>query len=146
VDALHPLALDITCQLLTRASCGSNPDTLTNATTPRVEGSFNGDQFPSFTAGDTPTSTVATLRAVGRQWKFTFGAPGLGEVQHDNSLGNVALRTAVTERGHCNLLKFCLACETGIDVLAPAGLTLLRRVRGARRVHRTLGRNGLHQE
>jgi hypothetical protein len=127
---LYPLVSDITYQLVNQtmsASCGSNPDTLANATTLCMDGSFNDDQFLSFTTNDTRTNTITTLRAVDKQWKFAFDAPSfeLKEVQHDNSLGNIALQTAVTERGHCNALKIC-SSGTGIDVLAPVGLTLLQ--------------------
>jgi hypothetical protein len=127
----YPLVRDLSYRLTNRtlsAVCADTPDTPSNATVPCMEGSFKDDDFLSFTVNDTRSNTVTKLRAVDKEWapNPADAAPSfiLKEVNPDNSLGAVALRTAV--RGHRTSLKLCLARETGIDILAALGLTLLR--------------------
>jgi hypothetical protein len=128
---VYPLAWRLSYDFVNNtlsANCATDPNSPTNATTPCMQGSFNPGSFFSFSINDTRTNTVSNLRAVDKDWAFSNDAPSfiLRDVQPDDTLGDIAVRTAVTQKGNCTALKLCLARPTGMDMLAPLGLALLR--------------------
>jgi hypothetical protein len=85
------------------AMCAASPDSPANETTPCMVGSFSDGDVLSFTTNDTRTGTVTVLQAVDKSWFFPEDAPNfiLKEIQPNN--GQDAVRTAVTEPGHCQV-------------------------------------------
>lgn len=110
------------------ATCANSSDT---TSTPCMNGTFNETGFLSLTMNDTRNNNtrVSHLRAVDNDWvpSPADDAPSyiLKEV-HDDCVGDIAVRTAVTMKGDCTLLKICVANETIFDVLPAVGLTLYR--------------------
>lgn len=97
--------------------------------TPCLEGTFDLGEILSFSLNDTRTNAVYDLRAADKGWVFTDDAPSvkLRRVNADNrTLGHTAMTTAVTRPDHCNWLKVCLAMESGVDMIAPIGILLLK--------------------
>ncbi|KAF7349424.1 hypothetical protein MSAN_01732300 [Mycena sanguinolenta] len=98
-------------------------------TTQCTQGTFQDAGYLSFLISDKASNaTVADMRAVDTDWDYGRhwdDAPSyiLREVNADGSLGSVVVRTAVTEPGHCTILKLC-ANDASIATLAPVGLTL----------------------
>ena len=98
-------------------------------TTRCTQGTFQDAGYLSLLIYDeVSNSTVANMRTVDTDWDLgpnSDDAPSyiLKEVNPDGSLGNVVVRTAVTEPGHCTTLKLCVN-DAGIATLAPVGLTL----------------------
>ncbi|KAF7338824.1 hypothetical protein MSAN_02205100 [Mycena sanguinolenta] len=94
-----------------------------------TKGTFQDAGYLSFLILDEASNaTIANLKTVDRDWDYghhSDDAPSyiLKEVDADGSLGNVVVRTAVTEPGHCTTLKMC-ANDASISTLAPVGLTL----------------------
>jgi len=127
---VFPSVQDISYQLANQTLSGScATDLPPNALTPCMEGSFEEEGYLSFTINNTLIHTVTDLRAVDKFWvpsNPVDDAPGfiLKEVEADNSLGQIMLRTAVTKPGQCGFLKLC--AETDVNLLAAVGLTLLR--------------------
>ncbi|KAJ7809190.1 hypothetical protein B0H14DRAFT_2379912, partial [Mycena olivaceomarginata] len=93
------------------------------------QGSFKDTGVLELSITDPFNSTIAHLRAVDKGWDYgkSDDAPSyiLKQVEADGSLGNVVVRTAVTQPEHCNSLKLC-ANNADIATLAPVGLTLFR--------------------
>jgi hypothetical protein len=83
------------------ASCVTGPDMPMNATTPCIYGSFSTSVI---TTNDTRANNVTHLKAEDEIWYSLNNedAPDyiLRDVEPDLTLGNIALRTAVTEPGH----------------------------------------------
>ncbi|KAF8217607.1 hypothetical protein K438DRAFT_4637 [Mycena galopus ATCC 62051] len=96
-------------------------------TTQCNQGSYEGSGFLSFSIAYSSNSTIVNLRAVDKDWDYGHSddAPSylLKQVQADGSLGDIVVRTAVTQPGHCTTLKLC-ANDADIATLAPVGLTL----------------------
>ena len=126
---VYPLVQNISYQMANQtfsATCTTGPEA--NGTTSCMQGSFDEGGYLSLNINNTLANVVTNLRAVDKNWMFVPAddAPSyiLAEVEPDGSLGQSQLRTAVTFPGHCTILKLC--SETGIDVLPPVGLTLMR--------------------
>jgi hypothetical protein len=130
-NATIPSERDITYRFDNKtvvASCAgvaSNTDPAPNAITPCMEGSFRDDQYLSFTVNDTRTNTVTNLTAVDKEWAPIPADDAPSYILKEAQSGTIALRTAVTRGGHCNLLKLCLDMDRGVDLVA-VGLTLFR--------------------
>ncbi|KAJ7189997.1 hypothetical protein GGX14DRAFT_607415 [Mycena pura] len=92
-------------------------------------GSFQESGYLSFSLTNSSDSSTVNLRAVDKVWDYgkSDDAPSflLKEVQSDDTLGDLIVRTAVTNAGHCQLLKMC-ANNAEIETLAPVGLALLK--------------------
>ncbi|KAJ6559802.1 hypothetical protein B0H19DRAFT_1069532 [Mycena capillaripes] len=105
-----------------QATCPSNTSQCT-------QGSFQESGFLSFSLTDSFNSAVKNLRAVDKDWVYGHSddAPSflLKEVLPDGSLGNVVVRTAMTQPGHCANLKLCASDASG-ETLVPIGLTLIK--------------------
>jgi hypothetical protein len=85
------------------AMCTASPDTPTAEATPCMVGSFDAGSSLSFTTNDTRTDTVTVLQAATLPWFFPADAPNfiLKEIQPNS--GQVAVRTAVTKPGQCQV-------------------------------------------
>jgi len=101
-------------------NCTSPPS---NATTQCISGSFNPNNFLSFSLHDLRTNATSNLRAVDKQWAFSNDAPSF--ILKDDS-GAEVLRTDVTKYGDCTQLKICAAQDTGPGIIVPLALILIR--------------------
>jgi hypothetical protein len=110
------------------ATCAGN-------TTECTQGSFDDSGFLSFALTNLFNPTNVNLKTVDGDWVYAKSddAPSymLKEVKSDGSFGDVVVRTAVTERGHCTQLKLCANGAT-VENLAPVGLTLMKQNEYAR--------------
>ncbi|KAJ7692428.1 hypothetical protein B0H17DRAFT_1061456 [Mycena rosella] len=106
-----------------------------NNTTECTQGSFDNSGFLSFVLTTLSNATNVNLKTVDGDWVYAKSddAPSymLREVKSDGSFGDVVVRTAVTEPGHCTLLKLCANGAT-VENLAPVGLTLMKQNEYAR--------------
>ncbi|KAJ7459282.1 hypothetical protein FB451DRAFT_571535 [Mycena latifolia] len=104
------------------ATCSGNTSQCT-------QGTFQESGVLSFALTNSFSSTHVNSRAVDRDWVYgkSDDAPSfiLKEVNPDGSLGDVVVRTAVTQPGHCSVLKMCANGAT-VEALAPVGLTLMK--------------------
>jgi hypothetical protein len=93
-----------------------------------LNGTFDPGKLLSFSLNDTRTNTVYDLEAANKEWFYGDDAPNvkLQRVLPDGTLGRAAITTAVTKVHHCNWLKVCLAMESGVDMIAPIGILLLK--------------------
>jgi hypothetical protein len=124
---LYPLVQDVSFDFANGSFSASCVSSQTNTTTtPCIDGSFNLYGSLSFATTDLQTNTTSRMRSVDPFIITNDDAPNylLRDVEVDDSLGGIALQTAVTEPGNCATLKVCLAREPGGDVLAAVGLTL----------------------
>ncbi|KAF7354002.1 Cyclic AMP receptor 1 [Mycena venus] len=122
VDQIHTVTYNFTDSSIS-ATCPGN------SSTQCTHGSFKETDFLSFSLTDSTNSTTVDLRAVDKGWDYpkSDDAPSymLKKVQSDGSLGQVVVRTAVTDPHHCTDLKLC-ANNADVETLAPVGLTLLK--------------------
>ncbi|KAJ7915898.1 hypothetical protein B0H13DRAFT_1609981 [Mycena leptocephala] len=106
------------------ATCAGNTNQCT-------QGFFASEDngFLSFDLTNSVNSTNVKLRTVDPGWAYPENddAPSfmLKEVQPDGNLGEVVVRTVVTQPGHCTSLKVCANGVTA-ETLAPVGLTLMK--------------------
>jgi hypothetical protein len=104
------------------ATCAGNTSLCTS-------GSFKETEFLSFALTNSADQATVNLRVVDKNWFSgkSENAPSflLKEVQPDGSFGEIVVRTAVTQPGHCTLLKLCAISATA-ESLAPIGLTLMK--------------------
>jgi hypothetical protein len=133
--AVHPIVSSVSYQLgnnTMSAQCVTGPDPPTNTTTECMRGTFDPGRRLTFSITDTRATVNATtnLRVVDSDWLFGTGAPSfvLREVPPDrpNELGDIIVQTAVTKWNRCSSLKVCLGRETGLEMIAPLGLVLLK--------------------
>ncbi|KAH8106304.1 hypothetical protein BXZ70DRAFT_431326 [Cristinia sonorae] len=121
---------------------------------PCMTGTYNPNEWLSFNItssvplnGTDPSTPVPSsntlLRTVDKEWSLSdLIAPALilrtVDPLTDQLTDQTVLRTAVTKRGDCSLLKVCLAGMThsgslvGAEVLAPLGFIMFREVDHAR--------------
>jgi hypothetical protein len=98
-------------------------------TTPCLEGTVDLGNVLSYSLTDTRVNTTYNLRAGSKEWYFRDDAPSvrLHRVHADDeTLGQTVLTTLVTKPGDCNLLKVCSGVESGVDMIGPIGILLLK--------------------
>jgi hypothetical protein len=105
--------------------------TTVNSTTvpvPCMTGTYQISPYLHFSLQDSGNTTY--LRAVDREWNFVDDAPSF-VLRYSSSdprqpLGGIAIKTALTERNHCEVLKVCLGSrKLGFDMLAPLGVAFI---------------------
>jgi len=88
-------------------------------------GSFNPNDYLSFTLKDLRSNSTTDIRAVDKQWAFDDSAPSV--LLKDGSGGQV-IRTDVTNKDDCTRLKVCVAQDNGAGITVPMGLILIRQM------------------
>ncbi|KAJ7050824.1 hypothetical protein C8F01DRAFT_1000165, partial [Mycena amicta] len=86
-------------------------------------GTFQDTGRLSFSVNDGSSET--NLSAVDKSWDYKKNDDAPSYILKDVATGAMVLRTAVTQPGHCRVLKVC-AESAGLETLAPIGLTLLK--------------------
>jgi hypothetical protein len=131
-EHFYPLLQQVSYDFFNNTVSGNCVTRGSTTATPCLTGTFDLGEILSFSLTDTRVlgvSTVSNFRAVDPYWVTTDRAPSvmLRRVDLSNGrFGDIALMTAVTKPGHRNCLKICLARESGVDMIAPIGILLLR--------------------
>ncbi|KDQ60506.1 hypothetical protein JAAARDRAFT_608335 [Jaapia argillacea MUCL 33604] len=120
--SIHSIGYDFVSNTIT-GNCTS-PATGNTTTTPCISGSFNPtNDYLSFNLTDSRDSSSTSLRAVDKQWTFDTYPPNA--ILKDGN-GQTVLRTDITRRSDCTLLKVCIGRnDPGAETIAPIGLVLL---------------------
>ena len=114
------------------AYCDLTPGGPIDATRPCLEGSYQTDGFLTVTTHNHSTDLTSQLRAVDPIWSYPNDddAPNflVKEVQRDGGLGDMVVRTAVTNprEGFCTELKLCAARPPQDGILVVVGLALMK--------------------
>jgi hypothetical protein len=95
-------------------------------TTTCLEGTFDLGPTLSFALTNTLTNETSHLLAANEGWYFPDDAPSvnLHRVSSNDSVGETALITTVTNPNACNQLKICIG--EGMEMVAPIGILLLK--------------------
>ena len=97
-------------------------------------GNYTIKPYLSFKLQDSHTGAITQLRAFNKEWEFSDDAPSteLHFQMPDGKLVGTALKSAVTQRNHCETLKVCLSSRTpDLATLAPLGVLLMSQTRFA---------------
>lgn len=133
-ESVYPLVQQVSYNLVSNTisgTCMAKGSTPVAMEAPAcLEGTFDLGDILSFSLNDTRANMIYNLRAANKEWYFRDDAPSVKLQQlhtmDNGGLGNTALKTVVTKPGHCNQLKICLGMESGVDMIAPLGILLLK--------------------
>jgi hypothetical protein len=88
-----------------------------------ISGTFNPNNFLSFSLYDLQSNATLNLRAVDKEWAFSEEAPSV--LLKDDS-GTEILKTDVTKYRDCTQLKICARQDSGPGIIVPLAPILIR--------------------
>lgn len=119
----HPSISNVTYNFKDFTVSGNCTSPSSAETAQCISGSFNPNNFLSFSLYDLRANTTLNLRAVDNQWAFRNDPPSV--LLKDDG-GTEILKTDVTKYGDCTQLKMCAGMDTGPGIIVPMALILIR--------------------
>jgi hypothetical protein len=122
-DPFYPSISNITYNFVDNTVSGNCTSPFSNSSSMCIQGSFDPNNFLSFTLTDLRSNSTTHLRAVDKEWAFNDDAPSV--LLKDDS-GAEVIRTDVTK--HCTQLKVCAGQQSMSGMTIPMGLILMRQI------------------